>query len=236
MSDSDSERKESTRIKRFRGAASESYSHYRLRLTSSMRQKGLWNLFEGETLRDDHATAVWTATDIIVQSLGDKPLSVVADLAGHPRQMLAALDARYRGSTTTDVIILLGEIHNKLYDDSMDASVFVDELGDLFSRLKAIQSPMTDLMQVGLLLAKIPQTSAMHATAAALRSMDPAHLTWEIATNRLVAEYKTVATKSKQKNNRKRGGKGARKGGSSANVDDDDYVDVASLAQAVALQ
>ena len=116
MSDSESERKGSTRIKRFHGRANESYTHYRLRLTSSMRQKGLWTIFEGDALRDDHDAAMWSATDIIVQSLGDKPLSVVADLAGHPRQMLAALDARYRGSTTTDVIILLGEIHNKTYD------------------------------------------------------------------------------------------------------------------------
>ena len=234
MSDSESERKGSTRIKRFHGRANESYTHYRLRLTSSMRQKGLWTIFEGDALRDDHDAAMWSATDIIVQSLGDKPLSVVADLAGHPRQMLAALDARYRGSTTTDVIILLGEIHNKTYDDSIDASVFVDELGDMFSRLKAIKSPMTDLMQVGLLLAKIPQSSAMHAAAAALRSMDPDQLTWEIATNRLVAEYKTVEGKSKTKGRTRKKGKGSKKGTLSEDVDDDD-IDVASLAQAVAL-
>ena len=236
MSDSESERKGSTRIKRFGAAPGDSYSHYRLRLTSSMRQKGLAYLFDSESTADQttakYKNDQWAACDIIIQSLGDKPLGVVADLDGKPNAMLSALDARYRGSTTTDVIILLGEIHNKVYHDSLDASVFVDELGDLFSRLKAIDTPMTDLMQVGLLLAKIPPTSAMHATAAALRSMDPSKLTWELATNRLVAEYKTVDTKSKRRNRKKP--KGVSRNTGSDEVDDSDF-DIASLAQAVAL-
>ena len=205
-----------------------------------MRQQGLWYLFEepcdNQVETDQHEQDLWTANDIIVQSLDDKPLSVVSELSGSPREMLAALDARYRGSTTTDVIILLGEIHNKTYNDSIDVSVFVDELGDLFARLKAIKSPMTDLMQVGLLLAKIPQSSGMHAAAASLRSMDPDQLSWEIATNRLVAEYKTVEGKA-SKGGKNRSRKKAK--GSSSNqaedVDEEEQFDVASIAQAVAL-
>lgn len=242
MSDSDTERKGSARVKRFNGMSVDSYSHYRLRLTSCLRQKGLWYLFEptssGALATSNRESDKWAATDIIIQSLGDKPLSVVADLTGEPDQMLGALDARYRGATTTDVIILLGEIHNKQYRDSIDISVFVDELADLFSRLKAINSPMTDLMQVGFLLAKIPQSSAMHAAAAALRSMDPSKLTWEIATNRLVAEYKTVDLKPstsepRRKNRRRRKGKANKSVAVSEETDDD--LDVASIAQAVAL-
>lgn len=242
MSDSETERKgSSTRIKRFNGAPTDSYSHYRLRLVSCMRQKGLWYLFAEESGSSSSTTSTrdadkWTATDIIIQSLGDKPLSILAELDGQPREMLAALDARYRGATTTDVIILLGEVHNKQYRDSMDMSLFVDELGDLFSRLRAIKSPMTDLMQVGFLLAKIPQSSAMHAAAAALRSMNPSELTWEMATNRLVAEYKTMDSKPgdlRRRNRGKKKGKATRKGAPLSDVDDE--LDVASIAQAVAL-
>ena len=239
---SDSENKGSTRVKTFHGTSTDSYSHYRLRLTSCLRQKNLWYLIERSDDTDvDTGTPTndnWTATDIIIQSLGDKPLSVVADLSGDPGAMLKALDARYRGATTTDVIILLGEMHNKTYRDHMDISIFVDELGNLFSRLKAIQSEMSDLMQVGFLLAKIPQSSAMHAAAAALRSMDPSQLTWEKATNRLVAEYKTVETKpsverSKKKARNRKGKGGRRSAGVSEETDDE--IDVASIAQAVAL-
>ena len=127
MSDSESDRKGSTRIKRFNGASSESYAHYRLRLASCLRQKGVWHLFSGESASSSSATStreedLWVANDLIIQSLGDKPLSVVAEWDGNPQAMLRALDARYRGSTTTDVIILLGEVHNKQYRDNMDMS------------------------------------------------------------------------------------------------------------------
>lgn len=66
--------------------------------------------------------------------------------------MLYALNARYSGATIPDVIILLREVHYKTNRDSIDLQVAVDELGDLFFRRKAINSPMTDLMQGGLLM------------------------------------------------------------------------------------
>jgi hypothetical protein len=51
---------------------------------------------------------------------------------------------------------------------------------------------LPDIVQVGLLLTKIPKTCSLHATAASLRSMDPKLLTWELVANRLVTEHKTL--------------------------------------------
>jgi hypothetical protein len=65
-------------------------------------------------------------------------------------------------------------------------------MGSLFANLKAIKCGLPDIVQVGLLLAKLPKTSSLHAAAASLRSMDPKLLTWELVENRLVAEHKTL--------------------------------------------
>ena len=106
--------------------------------------------------------------------------------------MLEALDNRYRGATTTDIILSLSEIHNKVFSEENDMSTFLDEMGSLFANLKAMKCGLPDIVQVGLLLAKIPKTSSLHAAAASLRSMDPKLLTWELVANRLVAEHKTL--------------------------------------------
>jgi hypothetical protein len=101
------------------------------------------------------------------------------------------LDNRYRGATTTDIILSLSEIH-KVSSEENDMSTFLDEMRALFVNLKAMKCGVPDVVQVGLLLAKIPKTSSLHATAASLRSMDPNLRTWELAANRLVAEHKTL--------------------------------------------
>jgi hypothetical protein len=69
-----------------------------------------------------------------------------------------------------------------------DMSKFLDEMVSLFANLKAMKSGLPDIVQVGLLLAKIPKASSLYAAAASLRSMDPKLLTWELVANRLVAE------------------------------------------------
>lgn len=106
--------------------------------------------------------------------------------------MLEALDARYRGSTTTDIILVLGELHSMEHSDAVNMSLFVDQLGDMLSKLNEMKLPVNEIMQVGLLLAKILKSSNLHAAAASLRLMDSDHLTWAMVTNRLIAEHKTV--------------------------------------------
>jgi hypothetical protein len=73
---------------------------------------------------------------------------------------------------------------------------------------------LPDIVKVGLLLGKIPKTSSLHAAAASLRAMDPKLLTWELVSNRFVAEHKslkvpkpgnnTIYNKRKGRQNKKR--------------------------------
>jgi hypothetical protein len=146
MSDSDSGGSSSTRLSVFKGGVNDSYPHYRIKLISLFKQKGLYflivrdleanpTLFVGE----DYERKIITASNIIVQSLGRTPLSIVEEFLESPGQMLEALDNRYRGATTTDIILSLSEIHNKVFSEENDMSTFLDEMGSLFANLKAMK-------------------------------------------------------------------------------------------------
>jgi hypothetical protein len=112
-------------------------------------------LFVGE----DYERKIITASKIIVQSLGRTPLSIVEEFLESPGRMLEAQDNRYRGATTTDIILSLSEIHNKVFSEENDTSTFLDETGSLFANVKAMKCGLPDIVQVGLLLAKIPKSS-----------------------------------------------------------------------------
>jgi gag-polypeptide of LTR copia-type len=200
-------------------------------------------LFVGE----DYERNIITASNTIVQSLGRTPLSIVEEILESPGQMPEALDNRYRGATTTKIILSLSEIHNKVFSEENDMSTFLndmstflDEMGSLFANLKAMKCGLPDIVQVGLLLANIPKTSSLHAAAASLRSMDPKILTWELVANRLVAEHKTLKvpkagnnTKYKKRNgrqNQKRPDKD-----DSSSDEETDSKDFAKIARAVDL-
>jgi gag-polypeptide of LTR copia-type len=194
---------------------------------------------------EDCERKIVTASNIIVQSLGRTPLSIVEEFLESPGQMLEALDNRYRGASTTDIILSLREIHNfccvtsRKNSEENDISTFLDEMGYLFANLKAMKCGLPDIVQVGLLLAKSPKTSSLHAAAASLRSMDPKLLTWELVANRLVAEHKTLKVpkpginlKSKRREGRQNK-KRPDKDDSSSN-EETDSKDFAKIARAVA--
>jgi gag-polypeptide of LTR copia-type len=197
MSDSDSGGSSSTRLRVFKGGVNDSYTHYRIKLISLFKQKGLYFVIERDSeanptlfMGEEYERKIITASSIIVQSLGRTPLSFVEEFLESPAQMLEALDNCYRGATTTDIILSLSEIQKAISEEN-GMSKFLDEMGSLFANLKAMKCGLQDIVQVGLLLAKIPKTSSLHA-AASLRSMDPKLLTWELVANRLVAEHKTL--------------------------------------------
>jgi gag-polypeptide of LTR copia-type len=189
---------------------------------------------------EEYDRKIITASNIIVQSLGRTQLSIVEEFLESPAQMLEALDNRYGGATTTDIVLSLSEIHNKVFSEEDDMSKLLDEMGSLFANLKAMKCGLPDIVQAGLLLAKIPKTSSLHAAAASLRSMDPKLLTWELVANRLVAVHKTLKvpkpgnnTKYKKRNGR-RNKKRPDKDDSSSD-EEIDSKDFANLARAVAL-
>jgi gag-polypeptide of LTR copia-type len=170
-----------------------------IKLISLFKQKGSHFLIERDSeanpalfVGEDYDRKIITASNIIVQSLGKTPLSIVEEFLESPCQILEALDNRYRGAAKTDIILSLSEIHNKVFSEEKEMSTFLDEMGSLFAKLKAMKCGLPDIVQVGLLLAKIPKTSSLHAAAAWLRSMDPKLLTWELVANRLVAEHNAL--------------------------------------------
>jgi gag-polypeptide of LTR copia-type len=180
MSDSDSGGSSSTRLSVFKGGVNDSYPHIRIKLIPLFKQKGLYFLIERDSEAnptffkgEEYERKITAASNIIVQSLGRTPLSIVEEFLESPGQMLETLANRYRGATTTDVILSLNEIQNKVFSEANDMSKFLDEMGSLFANLKAMKRGLPDIVQVGLLLAMIPKTSSLHAAAASSRSMDP---------------------------------------------------------------
>jgi hypothetical protein len=114
MSDSDSGGSSSTRLSVFKGGVNDSYTHYRIKLISLFKQKGLYFLIERDSeanptlfMGEEYERKIITASNIIVQSLGRTPLSIVEEFLESPAQMLEALDNRYRGATTTDILFFL---------------------------------------------------------------------------------------------------------------------------------
>jgi hypothetical protein len=108
-------------------------------------------LFVGE----DYERKIIIASNTTVQSLGRMPLSIVEEFLESPGQLL---DYRYRGASTTDIILSLSEVHNKAFSEENDMSTFLDEMGFLFAILKAMTCGLPDIVPGGLLLAKIPKT------------------------------------------------------------------------------
>jgi hypothetical protein len=179
MSDSDSDGSSSTRLSVFKGGVNDSYPHYEIKLISLLKRKGLYFFIERDLeatptlfVGEDYERKKVTASNIIVQSLGRTPLSIVEEFLESSGQMLEALDNRYRGATTTGM------------------STFLDEMGSLFANLKEMKCGLPDIVQVGLLLAKIPKTSLLHAAAASMRSKDPKLRTWEPVANRWLQSIK----------------------------------------------
>jgi hypothetical protein len=69
---------------------------------------------------EDYEMKIITASSKIVQSLGKTPLSILEEFLESPVQMLEALDNRCRGATTTEIILTLSEIHNKVFSEEND--------------------------------------------------------------------------------------------------------------------
>jgi hypothetical protein len=105
-----------------------------IKLSSLFKQKGLYFLIERDLeanptlfVGEDYERNIITASSIIVQLLGRTPLSIVEEFLEGPGQMLDALDNRYRGATTTDIILSLSEIRNKGFSEENDISTFLDD-------------------------------------------------------------------------------------------------------------
>jgi gag-polypeptide of LTR copia-type len=230
----------------FEGGVNDSYSHYRIKLISLFKQKGLSFLIERDSeanptlfVGEYYERKIITASNTTVQWLGKTPLSIVEEFLESPGQMMEALDNGYRGATTTGIILSLSEIHSKIFSEENDMSTFLDEMDSLIAKLKAMKCGLPDIVQVGLLLARIPKTISLHAAAASLRSMDPKLLIWELVANRLIAEHKTLPVPKpghnvKSKRRQGRQNKERPDKDNSSSDEETDSKDFAKIARAVA--
>jgi hypothetical protein len=116
------------------------------KLISLFKQKGLHFLIERDSeansslfTGEEYERKIITASNIIVQSLGRTPLSIVDEFLENPAQTLDALDNRYRGATTLDIILSLSELHSKVFWEENVKSKFLDEIGFFICRLKGYE-------------------------------------------------------------------------------------------------
>jgi hypothetical protein len=140
----------------FEGGVNDSYSHYRIKLISLFKQKGLSFLIERDSeanptlfVGEYYERKIITASNTTVQWLGKTPLSIVEEFLESPGQMMEALDNGYRGATTTGIILSLSEIHSKIFSEENDMSTFLDEMDSLIAKLKAMKCGLPDIVQVG---------------------------------------------------------------------------------------
>jgi hypothetical protein len=68
---------------------------------------------------EEYERKIITTSNIIVQSPGRTPLSIVEEFLESPGHILEALDNSYRGATMTDIILSLSEIHKDFFRKRM---------------------------------------------------------------------------------------------------------------------
>lgn len=227
MSDTEDEtgRTSVTKVPRFYGRRGEDYGLWRLRLRAACRVKGVWNLVGNapSSATSSDATVATTGPDkermkaklekasgMIISSLGNTPLRVVADADDDPARMLQLLDARYASNRTVSRIAVQTQLYRKRYR-GQDMSKYIDEYTALFSQLEFMGNKVAvpEVHKAPMLLASIDPKSAMEPIAAALRTKDADDLTWEYVATTLIDEYnsrfKTGIKSSKYGNGKGKG-------------------------------
>jgi hypothetical protein len=218
MSDSEADNQNSSsshRIPRFHGKRGEDYGLRRLRLRAACRAKKLWSLGDPAVVGDSSksvsekvAEFKECACSIIIASLGDSPLRVVADVDDMPNVMLKLLDESYASSRPASRIAVQTQLYGKTYNGG-DMGKFIDEYCMFFSQLGRMgkDAAIPETHKAPMLLAAIPIDSPLDVTAAALRTKDFAELTWEFVNTTLIdeTESRSMHTRSNDGANNFRG-------------------------------
>ena len=127
----------------------------------------------------------------IVQALGARALPTVTGERSNPFRMYQKLEQRYATKSPASRVRLLTRLHQMAYDVSKTMGEYVDELEDIFTKLGALDCPVTESLQVAILLSGFGNVddSPYGPVVSALQTLADETLTWDTATSRLLEEY-----------------------------------------------
>ena len=109
-------------------------------------------------MTDEQKLAVTKARAMLIQGLGDKPLRLCPSERENPEKMWTRLRDRYAISN----LVTRVQLHTKLSRFSYSGQPMVDYIDDfeeVFNHLSALESPVSEPMQVGMVLASFGDKS-----------------------------------------------------------------------------
>ena len=104
------------------------------------------------TPEENVAESVATARAVIIQGLGEKPLRMCMGEKGNPYRKSKRLNERYAVSNITTKVQLQTKFARISYS-SQSMGDYMDAFEEIFNRLEGMQSPITEDLQVEMLLA-----------------------------------------------------------------------------------
>ena len=189
------------RLHKFGAKRDEDFTLWTLRFEALLESKDLLSIVESDPFRGNLFSELEPELKrninktkmLLVQSLGDKPLRTIIGEKKNPFVMYEKLQKRYTSQNAATHFQLQTELHQKVYSVEVTMSEYIDGLESIFNRLEAMDSGVSDSMQVAILLASFGSTyeSPYGAVVTALQTMSDDELTWETATARLLQEYST---------------------------------------------
>ena len=111
------------------------------------------------------------AAALIIIALGDKPLKVVQENSKSVFDV-EKLITRSAGKTTGNKLTLLNEVFSKSFLTEEIMCDYIRDLETAFTKLENAGIPLTDIIQVALLLGSIKNCPDHEATVAAIRTID----------------------------------------------------------------
>jgi gag-polypeptide of LTR copia-type len=129
-------------------------------------------------------------SSLIINSLGNKPLSIIQSVSKDPVRIWMKLEERYASKSINSKLSFVTELQNKKFTHKGNMSDHVEEFDTLFAKLENAGHEIEPLMQVSMFLASLEGHSEYNATIAAVRTLARYDIKWEIVTTRLRDEYK----------------------------------------------
>lgn len=141
------------------------------------------------TLTVEQKQMIAKARAIIIQALGDKPLRLCLSEKANPFRMWIRLRERYAVSNIVTRVQLQTKLARFAYNGQAMPD-FVDEFEEVFNRLSAMESPVSEELQVAMLLAAFGDKSKSEygQVVSTLQTIET-EMSWEKVTARLLQEY-----------------------------------------------
>ena len=177
-------------LPRFDGKPSSVFTLWQIRLQAILESKSLWHVFESTMSSPSEASSAThpttqsptstifviqptedekrKATAIIINGIGDKPLSVVAGYMSDPKLMLQKLRERYASSNLSTRMSLMAELQALRYKSS-DMSDYVDRYAAILDRLESMDSKVPP--ELAIIMFMHSMNGKYEATIAALRTL-----------------------------------------------------------------